>query len=83
ALEKTESGSNSSHYERLIFDGLSFRDIIQPENAPPSFLRLGQDDYGDIYNICRPMPLAEWLPLARRYHLCRSLYGYATWYDWC
>ena len=83
ALEKTESGSNSGHYERLIFDGLSFRDIIQPENAPPRFLRFGQDDYGDTYNICRPMPLAEWLPLARRYHLCRSLYGYATWYDWC
>ena len=83
ALEKTESGSNSGHYERLVFDGLSFRDIIQPENAPPSFLRFGQDDYGDTYNICRPMPLAEWLPLARRYHLCRSLYCYATWYDWC
>nr|WP_298641166.1 hypothetical protein [uncultured Cardiobacterium sp.] len=83
ALEKTESGSNSGHYERLIFDGLTFRDIIQPENAPPSFLRFGQDDYGNTYNICQPMLLAKWLPLARRYHLCRSLYGYATWYDWC
>ena len=83
ALEKTESGSNSSHYEKLVAAGLSFRDIIRPENAPPSFLRFGQDDYGDTYNICRPMPLAAWLPHARRYHLCRSLYGYATWYDWC
>lgn len=83
ALEKTESGSNSSHYEKLVAAGLSFRDIIRPEHAPLCFARYGQDNYGDTFNIYRPAPLGEWLPHARRYHLCRSLYGYATWYDWC
>lgn len=81
-LDKTESGSNSSHYDKLVAAGLTHQDIIQPENAPSRFVRYGQDDYGNAIDICRPMPLAEWLPHARRYYLCRRLYGHSTWYDW-
>ena len=81
-LDKTESGSNSSHYDKLVAAGLTHQDIIQPENAPSRFVRYGQDDYGNAIHISRPMPLAEWLPHARRYYLCRRLYGHSTWYDW-
>lgn len=37
ALEKTESGSNSGHYERLIFDGLSFSGHHPTEECPTQF----------------------------------------------
>lgn len=81
-LLKTEWGEESRHFRELLASGMSYQEIIKPENAP-TVLRYQTDAQRMMVKTLKLMPAQEWARLAGRYYLCYKLYGQPDWYSWC